>query len=203
MSMNQIELVERLNAHKRWVSGDPTGVRGNFTGEDLAGLDFSNKFLNGVIFDGAYLAGCDFSSCLAPHASLVGTNFTGANLSGSQFFHANFDSAILVDANLYEGAFDEASFIGTVWGNNDLRGATFTVSKMSFPVYTFNILGEYGVATPSDLRIGNVTKTWQQWDDELLKARFAALGAPNKDMDRHLLFISFFKKTLIERGYVL
>jgi uncharacterized protein YjbI with pentapeptide repeats len=201
--MNQIELVERLNAHKRWVNEDPTGVRGDFTNEDLAGLDFSNKFLNGVILDGAYLAGCNFSSCLAPYASLVGANLTGATLTEGQFFHANFNAAILVDASLYEGAFDEASFMETVWGNNDLRGATFTVAKMSFPVYTFNILGEYGVATPTDLRIGQVTKTWQEWNDELLKARFTALGAPNKDMERHLLFISFFKKVLIERGYSL
>lgn len=203
MSLNQIELLERLAAHRRFMSGDLTGARADFTGEDLAGLDLSNKHLGGVIFNGAYLAGADLSSCLAPDSAFVGATLTGANLTGGQFFHSTFDNANLVDAVLYEGAFDEASFLGTVWGNNDLRGATFTVSKMSFPVYTFSFLGEYGVATPTDLRLGSEIRSWQHWTLEVLEARYAALNSPPKDYERHHLFINFFKDTLIARGYQL
>lgn len=203
MSLNQIELLERLAAHRRFMGGDPTGVRADFTGEDLAGLDLSNKHLGGAIFNGAYLAGADLSAVLAPDTSWVGATLTGADLTGGQFFHSNFDNANLVDAKLYEGAFDEASFINTVWGNNDLRGATFTVSKMSFPVYTFSFMGEYGVATPTDLRIGSEIKSWQLWTTSALESQFAELGSPVKDYERHLLFINFFKDTLIARGYSL
>lgn len=203
MSLNQIELLERLAAHRRFMGGDPTGVRADFTGEDLAGLDLSNKHLGGAVFNGAYLAGANLSSVMAPDTSWVGATLTGADLTGGQFFHSNFDNATLVDAKLYEGAFDEASFIGTVWGNNDLRGATFTVSKMTFPVYTFSFLGEYGVATPTDLRIGSEIRSWQHWTQGVLEAKYAALNSPAKDYERHHLFINFFKDTLIERGYVL
>lgn len=201
MTLNAIEIAEILIAHQRFLAQEPGGVRADFSNMDLFNADFRNKHLSGAIFTNAYLAGALFNNSIAAQATFTGANLTGATLTGGQFFHSNFDQAILVDAMLRNGAFDEASFIDSVWGNNDLSGATFTVSKMSFPVYGFTLLGQPCYATPTELRLGSVSRSWPEWSSALLDIEFLALGAETKDLPRHRLFINFFRETLLARGY--
>lgn len=201
--MNIIQVLEKINAHRRWMAGDPTGIEASFAGENLSGMNLSGQHLGGVDFTGAILIGTNLAQSLAPGADFTGANLTNANLSGGIFFSAIFSDAILTGANMNGSSFDEAYFIDTVFGSNDMRDATFTVSKMSFPIYTFTVAGLPAVASPSDLRIGEVSHPWSTWTNAYLNAFFAADGEAPKEFHRFTEHVNFFRQLLIERGYSL
>jgi hypothetical protein len=201
--MNIIQVLEKLQAHRRWMAGDPTGIEASFTGENLSGMNLSGQHLGGVDFTGANLTGTNLTQSLAPGADFTGANLTGANLSGGIFFGAHFNNATLTNANMNGSSFDEAFFIDTVFGNNDMRDATFTVSKMSFPIYTFTVAGLPAVASPSDLRIGEVIHPWSTWTVPYLNTFFLEDGEAPKELHRFTEHVNFFRQLLIERGYSL
>jgi uncharacterized protein YjbI with pentapeptide repeats len=201
--MNIIQVLEKINAHRRWMAGDPTGIAASFAGENLSGMNLSGQHLGGVDFTGATLTGTNLAQSLAPGADFTGADLTNANLSGGIFFGATFNDAILTGANMNGSSFDEAYFIDTVFGSNDMRDATFTVSKMSFPIYTFTVAGLPAVASPSDLRIGEVSHPWSTWTNTYLNTFFIEDGEAPKELHRFTEHVNFFRQLLIERGYSL
>ena len=68
--MNPDQLQDILAAHKRWLYGEPNGVRANLSGANLSG----------AILSGANLA----------HANLSNANLSNANLSGAILSSVNF-----------------------------------------------------------------------------------------------------------------
>lgn len=90
-------------SHGRWLGGWPDGVRADFSGLDLTGIDFK----------GVNLAGADFS----------GADMTSADLRGTRLRGADFTGATLAGANLTNATIQEADFSGA-----DLRGATIDYS---------------------------------------------------------------------------
>lgn len=201
MTLNIIQVYEKLASHRRWLQGDVTGERAVFVGENLSGMNLSQQYLAKVDFTGADLSGANLSQVLASESIFTNADLTGANLSAGIFFRANFDGASIVNATLVDSSFDEASFINTMISNSDMRNATFTVSKMTFPVYSFKLLTQDAVATPTELRLGTVVRPWHEWTNGTLTDRLEEMGALPLDMVRHLLHVDFFRQVLRERGY--
>lgn len=67
--MEKEKLDEILSLHKKWLSGDPDGVRADLRGADLRGADLRRANLSGADLRVANLSGADLS---------------GANLSGAK-----------------------------------------------------------------------------------------------------------------------
>ena len=115
--MTQEELKIALELHEKWLSNKSDGVRLDFQGEDLSGMDLSYVNLNGSDFsstDLSYanfhssdLSGVDFS-----WAKLSGVDFSLAKLSGTDFSWANFNDVDFSLANLSGADLSWAKFSG-------------------------------------------------------------------------------------------
>ena len=76
--MNQKELNEILEKHKKWLNGDQNGERANLSNADLRRAN-----LIGTDLIGANLIGTDLSNADLSNVNLSGANLTFADLSNS------------------------------------------------------------------------------------------------------------------------
>lgn len=116
-----------LYAHKRFLQGDPEGVRGDFRGlnlcrMDLRGLDlrggnFSRVNFEGADLRGANLSGANLSGANLHTAKLKGTNLTEAILSRAFAAFVDFDGAVLARADLSGADFRGCQWNGSIWGD--------------------------------------------------------------------------------------
>lgn len=106
MVYNGNNLIEVLEAHKKWLAGDPEGSRADLFGKNLSGADLSSRDLSN-----ADLRCTDFT----------GTDFTGANLSGAYCRGADLSGADFTDA-VFTG---KTSFDGAVFSPE---------TKISYPL---------------------------------------------------------------------
>jgi len=89
---------------------------GDFSGQSLTGVDFSNHELADSDFSGASLSGCDFSN-----AELERSTFKGASLSGCDFSNADLENS----------DFAEASLTGCDFSNADLEDSDFQGARVT------------------------------------------------------------------------
>jgi uncharacterized protein YjbI with pentapeptide repeats len=89
---------------------------GDFSGQSLTGVDFSNHELADSDFSGASLSGCDFSN-----AELERSTFKGASLSGVDFSHADLENS----------DFTGASLTGCDFSNADLEDSDFQGARVT------------------------------------------------------------------------
>lgn len=101
--MTQSELKAILDAHKKWLSGDPEGIQADLQGADLQGADLRVADLRGADLRGADLRGAYLQRAYLQRAYLQGANLRGANLQG-----ANLQGADLRGADLREADIDFA-----------------------------------------------------------------------------------------------
>ena len=103
--MTTEEIQKVLELHKKWLKGDPDGVRANLEGANLFGANLGdanlgdanlgNANLGDAYLEGAYLEGANLKG-----ANLVLSNLRDANLKGANLEGANLEGAHLEDANL-------------------------------------------------------------------------------------------------------
>ena len=106
-----LEFAQVSDQHRVWVeSGGTEGVRGQFNGADLAGVDLTGVNLQGAELQKVNLRGADLSMANLRNASLVEADLREANLLGTEFSGAN-----LMGANLY-GA--QGLWAGRLGGTN-------------------------------------------------------------------------------------
>ena len=92
--MKNTELKSILEAHRKWLVGEPDGCRANLSGANLRDADLSGANLRG--------------------ANLRGANLRDADLSGANLYGAN-----LRDANLYKAKLSDATNVDKViWDSN-------------------------------------------------------------------------------------
>ena len=82
--MEKEKLDEILSLHKKWLSGDPDGVRAYLSWANLCGANLSEANLCGADLSGANLCGADLSWANLSGANLRGANLRGANLRGAK-----------------------------------------------------------------------------------------------------------------------
>ena len=87
--MEKEKLDKILSLHKKWLSGDPDGVRADLSEANLSGanLSWANlrwADLSGADLRGADLRGADLREANLSEANLSEANLRGANLSGAK-----------------------------------------------------------------------------------------------------------------------
>ena len=106
--MTQEKINEILAAHKKWLNGEPDGVRADLRGADLSGANLSGADLRGANLSFANLRGADLSFANLRGADLSGADLRGANLSGADLSFANLSGAkeLLSAVNYMEAHFE-------------------------------------------------------------------------------------------------
>lgn len=110
---------------------------GDFSGQSLTGVDFSNHELADSDFSGASLAGCDFSNAELERSTFIGASLSGVDFSNSDLDNSNFAGASLTgcdfsNADLENSDFEGARITGCNFDNADTDGCKgLEVSKKS------------------------------------------------------------------------
>lgn len=100
---------------------------GDFSGQSLTAVDFSNHQLTDSDFSGASLSGCDFSNAELERstfkgASLSGCDFSNADLENSDFAGASLTGCDFSNADLEDSDFQGARVTGCDFDNADTEG---------------------------------------------------------------------------------
>jgi uncharacterized protein YjbI with pentapeptide repeats len=81
--MNEQELKNVLELHRKWVIGEDGGTRANLYGANLYGANLRGANLYGADLRGANLYGADLRGANLYGADLYGADLRGANLGGA------------------------------------------------------------------------------------------------------------------------
>jgi hypothetical protein len=130
--MDQQQLKNVLDLHRKWVIGEEGGKRANLRGADLYGADLRGADLYGADLYGADLYGADLYGADLYGADLRGANLGGANLRGADLYGADLGGANLRGADLYGADLYGADLYGADLRGADLRGANLGEIKEDF-----------------------------------------------------------------------
>lgn len=103
----------------------------DFSGANLAGLDFSHADLTNTFFESANLDDCKFD-----HANLTGTVFAHARAHRASFQKAHLKGTNFGSAKLEDAKFNEADFLGTILLRTILKGAHFDQARFDGADFT-------------------------------------------------------------------
>ena len=109
------DLIAMQARHTLWTLDQPDGVRADFSGQTLTGLDFSDTDFSGAIFVGASLYQCELSE-----GCFSGSDFTGAKLRGVTAFEGDFTNVNFTDATLEYCDFTDAEHCGAFFADAEI-----------------------------------------------------------------------------------
>jgi hypothetical protein len=119
MQFTDEEWKEKVQLHKKWRLGDPTGARLVLPwGADLRDADLQGADLRGAVLQGAVLQDAVLQGAVLQDADLQGADLQGADLRG-----AVLQGADLRDADLQGADLRGAVLQGAVLQDADLQGA--------------------------------------------------------------------------------
>ena len=82
--MTTTELQPILEAHRRWLNGEPNGQRADLRGADLRSADLRGAYLRGAYLRGANLGGANLRDADLRDADLRSADLSGADLPAFQ-----------------------------------------------------------------------------------------------------------------------
>ena len=94
------DLKEILDRHRKWIYGEPEGVRADLSRAYLSRADLSGANLSRADLTRADLSRADLSRAYLSDAYLSRADLSGANLSRANLTRANLSDANLSDADL-------------------------------------------------------------------------------------------------------
>jgi len=109
-----------LENHRKWLNGEPGGVKANLVRADLEGANLEGADLTKANLEGANLEG----------ANLEGAYLWGANLRGADLTKANLEGADLSSTNLSGAKLKNTDFSGADLRNADLRNADLSGANL-------------------------------------------------------------------------
>ena len=138
--MTKKELLSIIEKHKKWLNGEPDGVRADLSGADLSdadlsGADLSEAYLSGADLSDADLSKANLSEADLSEAYLSGADLIDANLSGANLSGANLSGAYLSGANLSRADLSEAYLSDISYNENTAFYAMVCPEKGSFIGY--------------------------------------------------------------------
>lgn len=119
--MEQQELNQILELHKKWLRGESGGKCANLSGEDLSGLDLIHAKLRHADLRDANLIDANLRHADLEYAYLRHANLSGANLEYTDLIRADLIHAGLRQANLRYANLRGANLRGADLGGADLR----------------------------------------------------------------------------------
>ena len=115
------DLKEILDRHRKWIYGEPEGVRANLSDAYLRGADLRGADLSRANLSDADLRGADLSRANLSDADLSRADLSRAYLSDAYLSRADLSGANLTRADLTRANLSEA----------DLRGADLTRANLT------------------------------------------------------------------------
>lgn len=91
---------EELELHRKYLNGEPGGVRLNKSRADLQGINLCSTDLAGAELDRADLTGANLGRANLRSTDLRGANLTNTNLDGADLRFADLRRADLTGANI-------------------------------------------------------------------------------------------------------
>jgi hypothetical protein len=119
--MNEKEIREILEIHKKWLNDKKSGERAHLHKADLSGADLSYADLSG-----ADLSNADLSKSDLRRADLCGANLSNADLCGADLSNADLSYANLSYADLSEANLSNADLSKSDLRRADLCGANLS-----------------------------------------------------------------------------
>lgn len=112
------ELREKLELHRKWLSGEEGGIKLDLENTDLRHADLRNADLEGADLTNSNLTNANLRYSYLRHADLTNSNLEGADLIGTDLRNANLTNADLSlanlsYANLYEADLSKTEFYPT------------------------------------------------------------------------------------------
>ena len=103
------ELNKILELHRKWLNGEPHGIRANLSLKDLRGANLRETNLYGAILCGTDLREANLRGANLHDASLCGADLYGADLREADIRGADLCEVDLHEANLYKANFYKAN----------------------------------------------------------------------------------------------
>ena len=122
--LTQRELKEIARLHEPWLEGKPGGQWADFSGMELANLDFSGMNFETASFRGAWIHGCDLSG------HLTFADFRGAEIRDSHAGYCNFEGADFTDTKCTNIVFTRVRFDSARLRRAQFDGCDFTRCKL-------------------------------------------------------------------------
>lgn len=129
--MEQEKLKEILDLHKKWLNGEPDGVRADLSNANLSNADLSDADLSDANLVQADLQNASLIRADLRNANLRNAALRNANLTGAYLVHANLSTADLSDADLTGADLTGAGLIYANLSNADLRNADLRNANLS------------------------------------------------------------------------
>jgi len=113
-------LADTLDAHVKWLRGEPGGVRANLTDAILTDANLTDANLTYAILTGAALIGARLTGANLTEAYLTGAVLTEADLTGAKLTGADLSYALLTGAILTDATGDtwKARGRASTWGSS-------------------------------------------------------------------------------------
>jgi uncharacterized protein YjbI with pentapeptide repeats len=133
--MDQQELKNVLELHRKWLMGEASGKRANLSSADLSSAnlrsaDLSYADLSYANLSSANLRSADLSYADLSYANLSSANLSYANLSSANLSSANLSSANLSYANLSSADLSYANLSSANLRSADLRSADLSYAEL-------------------------------------------------------------------------
>ena len=133
--MTKEELLAIIEKHKKWLNGEPDGVRADLSGAYLSEANLSEADLSKANLSEADLSKANLSEANLSEADLSGAYLSDVNLSWADLRGANLSEAYLSGANLSGANLSEADLSDISYNENTAFYAMVCPEKGSFIGY--------------------------------------------------------------------
>ena len=173
LTQHELKKMDRL--HELWLEGKPGGQYADFSGMELAHLDFDGTTFEAAAFRGARISDC----CLC--GNFVSADFRGAELRNVYAGYSLYESADFTSATCQGCDFTHTKFDGAHMRRARFDGCDFTRAKLEF----------------CDMTAAQFNETTFQWT---ATAGSWGIAPPARDM-KTLLAESQFESSMMETGF--
>ena len=167
--MTQDELNRILENHKKWLEGDPRGVKANLRNVSLVGASLVGATLDYASLDyaslvGASLEGASLNYASLDYASLNGASLNYASLVGASLDRASLDGASLVCASLGYASLDGATLVGASLDGVSLNYASLVRASLNGA----SLDGVKGLFVPMTCPSEGSFISWKKCSDDII-----------------------------------
>lgn len=155
---NPFDLDTLLEKHKLWLdSNSERGVRADFSGKYMEGVNLENAMLDKAIFRATIFKNAQLGGASMRGAEFLNTDFRGANLSGIDFKNATFKNVLMQNANLCN-----IRLLGATLDGVDLQGA-YIRDVVGKDIVTFQTGRFFCLYCDGQVKIGHACYPLERW----------------------------------------
>lgn len=121
---------------------------------DFSGIDLSNIFAIGSIFNRCKFRNCDLYGTIFDESKFIGADFSGANLGKANFYQVVAKNACFDNTNC-AAEFDESNLSGSTFRNVNFGGASFVDCDLTDAIFDGADLTD--ISTGGDNKLDNTS----------------------------------------------